>query len=52
MREETIVTNESGNAIFRGFYGKYDVEIEIDGKIITKEVDLSKNGENVFEIMI
>ena len=52
MREETIVTNESGNAIFRGFYGKYDVEIEVDGKIIIKEIELSKNSENIFEIMI
>ena len=50
--EEEISTNESGNADFRGFYGKYDVEIEFDGKIITKEINLSKNSKNVFEIMI
>ena len=50
--EEEIVTNELGNALFRGFYGKYDVEIEVDGKIITKEINLSKNSENVFEIMM
>lgn len=50
--EEEILTNESGNATFRGFYGKYDVEIEVDGKIITKEINLSRNSENAFEIMI
>lgn len=50
--EQEIVTDKSGNANFRGFYGKYDVEIEINGKIITKEINLSKSRKNVFEIMI
>ena len=50
--ETEISTDGSGNAIFRGFYGTYDVEIEIGGKSITKEIDFSKKSENVFEIVI
>lgn len=50
--EKEAVTNESGNTTFRGFYGKYDLEIESDGKIITREINLSKNDENIFEIII
>lgn len=50
--EENAITNERGKVKFRGFYGKYDVEIEVDGKIITKEIELLKNGENEFEIIV
>lgn len=41
--DETVTTNDSGKTYFRGFYGKYDAEIEIDGKKYTKEISLSKD---------
>ncbi|MBO5453445.1 MAG: endo-1,4-beta-xylanase [Clostridia bacterium] len=50
--EENIETNENGESTFRGFYGKYDLEIEVNGEKIVKEIDLSKKAENKFEIMI
>ena len=44
--EEELLTDENGNASFRGFFGDYDIEIGNE----TKEVSLSKNGENRFTI--
>ena len=38
--------------VFKGFYGKYDVEIEIDGNVINKEINLSAKGNNAFIINI
>ena len=48
--EETIITDESGTAGFRGFYGMYELELTIDKMVITKEICLRKNGINQFEI--
>lgn len=48
--EETIITDESGTAGFRGFYGMYELELTVDKKVITKEIYLRKNGINQFEI--
>lgn len=50
--EEAVDTDEGGNAFFRGFYGTYDVEIEWDGKLIVKEIDLHKNGRSNFELVL
>lgn len=50
--EEEAVTNERGEADFRGFYGKYDIEIEVDGKIVKKEIYFSKKNEKNFTIVI
>ncbi len=48
--EEEIVADENGVAEFRGFYGSYDIELDCDGKKINTELELSKNGENNFNI--
>ena len=48
--EAEAVTDADGNAEFRGFYGKYD--IEIDGKKIAAEIDLSKKSANEFVITL
>ena len=48
--EETIITDESGTAGFRGFYGMYELELTVDKKVIRKEICLRKNGNNQFEI--
>lgn len=50
--EETLSPGENGKASFRGFYGKYDVEISAGGKVFSREINLFKNGENNFEIVI
>ncbi len=50
--EIDTATNQYGEFKFKGFYGKYDVEIEKDGKTFTKEIKLSKNSRNIFEIRL
>ena len=50
--EKEIKTDANGIASFRGFYGKYDIEITVDGKIVTKEINLSKKLDNEFEVII
>ena len=47
-----VVTSTNGVATFRGFYGKYDLEIFIDGKLVNKEISLSKKANNEFVIEI
>ncbi len=47
--EKDIVTAEDGSAVFNGFYGKYDVEIEVNGKKLEKEIHLRKDGKSVFD---
>lgn len=49
---ETVLTGENGMASFKGFYGTYDVEIEIDGNKTVKEINLAKKNKNNFEIQI
>ncbi len=49
---ETISTGENGTASFKGFYGTYDVEIEIDGNKTVREINIVKNNSNKFEIQI
>ena len=50
--EEAVVTDGSGKAEFRGFFGKYRVEIMSDGKKTVKEIDFKKRGNNRFEVVI
>ena len=50
--EEEITSDEDGEANFKGFYGKYDVELEVDGKTVIKEINLMKNSGKKFEIVI
>ncbi len=50
--EEETVSDSNGKATFKGFYGDYDVEIEIDGKKVTKTVKLCSKGNNDFEVII
>ena len=46
--ETEAVTDTVGKADFRGFYGKYDVVIEHDGKTMQKELNLSAKGKRDF----
>ena len=50
--EEELVADENGTVDFRGFFGSYDVEIEIDGKTTKASIDLQKKADNKFELTI
>jgi transketolase len=50
LSSEALYTGLAESAIFRGFYGKYDVTYTIDGKEITKTIDLSKEKYNKFTL--
>ena len=47
-----LVTNENGTADFRGFFGSYVLEIEVDGKTVKASIDLKKKADNKFELTI
>ena len=50
--EDQLSTDNSGKANFKGFYGKYDLKIEIDGVITEKEINLTPKSENSFCIEV
>ena len=50
--KEQLTTDNGGVACFKGFYGTYDVEVEASGKIIKKQINLSKSGEKEFSIEV
>lgn len=50
--ETESVTNSNGKASFKGFYGEYDLEITLDGKTISKTINLSKNGIKEFTMEV
>ena len=50
--EEQLVSKENGQVNFRGFYGEYDVVIEVDDKKIYRTMSLSSKGNNEFQIEI
>jgi len=50
--ETETATNGMGKAQFKGFFGKYEITVEKDGKTVTKEIDLSKKGRQKFELTI
>lgn len=50
--EEDLVTDEKGNADFRGFYGDYDVEIIANGKTLDKKIKLSSKADNNVKVIL
>ncbi len=50
--EAELLTDENGNADFRGFFGDYTVEIETGSGVEIRTVSLSKKGENNFTLVI
>ena len=50
--EEDITTDAEGSARFRGFYGNYNVTVTVDGKTVTKTIQLSKKSENEVKITL
>jgi len=51
-RTEVTVKSDNSEVLFRGFYGDYELEILADGKTIKKDILLSSNTHNKFEIII
>lgn len=49
---DTKITDNNGQADFRGFYGDYDVEIKYKNKYVIKKIKLSKNSNNTYKIVI
>ena len=52
--EEEIITDENGFATFKGFYGKYDIEIKMGSETVKKEINLTKHSKtsNTFTVTI
>lgn len=50
--EKELKTDENGVIDFRGFYGKYDLEIAANGKTVTKQVNFSVNSDNKPEMVL
>jgi len=50
--EEDMFTDEGGRGTFKGFYGEYDVNIEVDGKVSTHKINFVKNGDSSFKISL
>ena len=50
--ETELVTDENGNAEFRGFYGDYTVDVAVSGKVLTTDLSLSKSSVNSINIAL
>lgn len=50
--EEECVTGTTGEFRFRGFYGDYEVEIEVAGKTVTRQISLCKDSRNIMELSV
>lgn len=49
-RTNLVITAPDGTGSFKGFYGKYDLEITSNGKKATKELHLNKEMNNHFTV--
>ena len=50
--EAETATNGMGKAQFKGFFGRYEITVEYDGKTVTQELNLSKTGRAAFELIV
>ena len=50
--ETEITSDADGKASFKGFYGRYDIELEINGRKNTREISFFKKSPKSFEIII
>ena len=50
--ETDVTTDTFGKAHFKGFYGKYEVTVECNGKTVTTELDLAKKGKREFVLTV
>ncbi len=47
-----LQTDETGKAGIRGFYGKYDIEVNAGGKRLKTEIHIQKGKDNCFSIQL
>ena len=50
--EEDAVTDENGICSFRGFYGEYELEFEVNGNTMKKTVILSSKSDNKIKVVL
>lgn len=50
--EAQVQTDANGTCVFRGFYGKYALTLDVNGKTVETTAQLSKTADNNFTIMI
>ena len=50
--QNSLVSDDDGSATFRGFYGDYDVRVEINGRTVEKTISLSKGKTSEFIIEV
>ena len=49
---ESFVTDSNGKGCFRGFYGDYDVEVDVDGKVSSHKISFSNKETGYIKISI
>ena len=47
-----MTSDADETAEFKGFYGKYDIELALDGRKETREISFYKKSPKSFEIVI
>lgn len=50
--EESGITNDNGVFEWRGFMGKYDCEVTVNGKTVTAPLHLTKKSDNEFWVRV
>ena len=50
--ETIIISNENGACSFKGFYGEYELEIEVNGKKEKRRASLLKNQDNNIRVVL
>ena len=50
--ELQTATNENGVCAFRGFYGGYDITVDINGKTVTKGIDFSSKDTKEITVIV
>lgn len=50
--EADCVTDQRGNAGFKGFYGRYKLTFDQNGKTVEQEIDFSKRASSRFDIVL
>jgi len=50
--KESLVTDENGKIDFCGFYGDYELIVDLEGRTEKREIKLSCGKENCFKLSI
>ena len=45
--QETKTSSKDGTSLFRAFYGKYKIFVTYDGRIVVKDVIISKDNKKI-----